>query len=181
MAQEKMFPSGGHNTNDPGAVSDGFTEFEIVQDINNRVVALAKAEGYNYETKAVHESNRTYQSRIKPVKGDVIADLHMNASNDPTSTGLEVYISRNAGADSKAMAKEASEGLSQIIGIRNRGVKTEGQSQHNTIGILNKSGTAILVELGFINNPEDRRKVIAKKQEIACYIYSLMKKYDRNK
>ena len=61
-------------------------------------------------------------------------DIHFNAGG-PAASGTECFIANDASAHSQEMAKEICNTASSVMGIKNRGVKTEGQSQHNKIGI----------------------------------------------
>ncbi len=102
----------------------------------------------------------------------------MNSSASGTATGVEVFISKSAGKDSKAAANELSIGLSEIMRIHNRGVKVENQSQHSSIGILNLRGSAVLIEFGFIQT--DLQKFRKHEDEIVDFVFKILKKYDRN-
>ncbi|MGV4468641.1 hypothetical protein ACQ1P1_11340, partial [Ornithobacterium rhinotracheale] len=66
------------------------------------------------------------------------------------------------------------------MGIANRGVKTDNQSQHSRIGILNLRGTAVLIEFAFITNKSDMAKYKANVGKIADFLTELLIKYDRN-
>lgn len=177
----KVYPSAGHHSADPGAVANGYIERDEMDKLRNLVVSKLKTKGHTYTTDNNAENNRQYQGRIRRElrTGDVVMDMHLNAG-PPLASGVEVYISQHAGKDSKAMAKEAVDGLAHIMGIKNRGVKTDNQSQHSRIGILNMRGTAILIEFCFITNKEDMQKFIAERECIAEFLVQLLIKYDRN-
>lgn len=72
------------------------------------------------------------------------------------------------------------DGLASIMGIRNRDVRREYHSQHKRIGILNLSGTSILIEFCFITNAADMRAYKANEQRIAKFVAELIKNYDKN-
>lgn len=177
----RVYPSAGHHSADSGAVANGYVERDEMDKLRNMVIAKLKAKSHPFTTDENWENNRQYQGRIRRElrTGDVVMDMHLNAG-PPTATGVEVYISKNAGKDSKAMAQEAVDGLACIMGITNRGVKTDNQSQHNHIGILNLRGTAILIEFCFITNKSDMQKFISNKERIADFLVELLIKYDRN-
>ena len=46
----------------------------------------------------------------------------------------------------------------QVLGLRNRGVKNEAETQHGRILVLSYE-QSILVELGFIDNPSDYKVI----------------------
>lgn len=88
----------------------------------------------------------------------MLLDIHYNAAT-PQATGVECFVSDNAGSKSKELAKEIAEITHKITGLHNRGIKTESQSARGRLGILNMRGTAVLWEVAFISNPSDVAKV----------------------
>ena len=105
-------------------------------------------------------------------------DIHFNAGS-PAASGTECFIANDASAHSKEMAKEICNTASSVMGIKNRGVKTEGQSQHNKIGILHQgAGTAVLWEICFISNQDDMVKYDQNRGKLAKEIAKICKKYD---
>jgi N-acetylmuramoyl-L-alanine amidase len=51
--------------------------------------------------------------------------------------------------------------------LRSRGVKTELDSQHKSIGILREQGINLLIEICFISNATDMAYYQAAKQRVA--------------
>lgn len=181
LGLDKVFPSAGHHDKDSGAVANGYIERDEMKLLREMIVAELKKRNHAHDTDADWETNRQYQNRIRKQlrTGDVVVDLHLNAAR-PSVSGIEVFISKNAGTDSKNMAKEALGGLCKITGTKSRGVRIDNQSQHFKIGILNMRGTAILIEFGFITNTGDMQRFVSKRAEIAKFLVDLMIKYDRN-
>lgn len=181
LGLDKVYPSAGHHNRDTGAVANGFIERDEMNELRNMVTAELERRDHSFSTDKNWETNRQYQGRIRKElrTGDVVMDMHLDAAH-PGANGITVFISQNAGKDSKAMAKEAHDGLVRITGSRGRGVKTDNLSQHPRIGILNLRGTAILIEFGFITNVGDMQRFTAKKNEIAKFLVDLLIKYDRN-
>ncbi|MDR2223820.1 MAG: N-acetylmuramoyl-L-alanine amidase [Flavobacteriaceae bacterium] len=177
--EEKVFPSGGHHDNDPGAVANGFVEMKEMDRFRNRLVEYLMYRGRRYVTDENWETNTQYQSRIKPVKGDVVLDMHLNAAG-ASATGVEVFVSNNASAKSKAFAKELVDGCANIMGIANRGVKTESQSARGRLGILNKPGIAALIEFCFITNVSDMKAFHDNEMKLVQFVGDLLIKYDEN-
>lgn len=178
---EKIILDAGHHANDPGAVHNGVSEYEVMRNFRQKVAKKLEERKHDFLQDKDHETNRVFQNRIRPLlkTGDVTMAFHLNSSTSGKATGVEVFISKNAGADSKAIAKEMVDGLSDIMEIPNRGVKVENQSQHSSIGILNLRGSAILIEFGFIQT--DLKVFKEKEDEIVDLVVRLAIKYDRNK
>jgi N-acetylmuramoyl-L-alanine amidase len=172
-----VYPSAGHNNFDPGAVYNGIKEADKTKELRN---LISKHLGtHKHITDYDCETNRQHQNRIKPGSGSVLADHHFDASPNTTVSGVGVFVATNANANSLAMAKEVAEGLSKIMGIPNRGVKTEAQSGRGRLGILHLgAGIAILVEVCFLSNPCDMAKYEANKEKVAKFLADIYKKWD---
>jgi N-acetylmuramoyl-L-alanine amidase len=59
--------------------------------------------------------------------------------------------------------------LLAVTGGRNRGIKTENQTQHSRLAVLDFKGPATLVELGFIDNAHDRGWLTSRDARIAFW------------
>ncbi|CAA7195462.1 N-acetylmuramoyl-L-alanine amidase [Chryseobacterium potabilaquae] len=175
-----IFISAGHHKNDPGAVANGYIERDLTKEARNIIVQ-------NLDLKNViqdkdFETNSQYQRRIKPGSGSVVFDIHFN-SGSPTATGTECYVNQkdflNKNSLSYKMADEICKITPKILGIRNRGVKSDNQSQHSRIGILNLgSGVSVLWEICFISSVLDMQKYVEKKKEVLREISNVLEKYD---
>lgn len=176
----KTYPSAGHNNVDPGAVALGYKEADLTKDARNIIAENSKAEDLIMDKD--WETNTQYQKRIKPGDGSVILDIHFNAGS-PTATGTECFVNAkdyaNKNSMSYKMATEICEVTSKILGIENRGVKSESSSQHKRLGILNLgAGCSVLWEICFITSAIDMSKYLQKKQELLKQIAVILKKYD---
>lgn len=176
----KTFPSAGHSNADPGAVSQGYKEADLTKDARNMIASYSNANDLIMDKD--FESNRQYQSRIKPGSGSVVFDIHFNAG-PPTATGVECFVNKkdfaNKNSLSYKMAVEICEATSRILGIKNRGVKSEQQSQHEKLGILNLgAGISVLWEICFITSPVDMPTYIQNKQKLMKAVAAILKKYD---
>lgn len=155
----KLWISAGHHIKDPGAIGNNRTESHMMMTFRNIFTNVLDCEGVKYKTDKDTETLSQYLNRLELTKDSIILDFHMNSSvprKDGTlPSGVEVIVSNNAGSKSKEIAKRLVDGYARILGIPNRGVKTEAQTNRGKLGILNKRGSAVLVEFGFINNLVD--------------------------
>jgi N-acetylmuramoyl-L-alanine amidase len=85
--------------------------------------------------------------------GDRMISLHCNAGG---GTGTEVFY---RGADDRALAARLSAAVSSVLGIKDRGAKTESQSQHASLAVL-EFDKCWLLEIGFIDHAGDRAKML---------------------
>lgn len=180
FAPDKIILDAGHNQNDSGAVHNGVTEYEVMRKFREKLSARLAKKGHSHISDKDSENNRQFQNRIRPLlkTGDITLAFHLNSSVSGKASGVETFISKNAGKDSKAAATEIVDGLAMIMKVPNRGVKVENESQHSSIGILNLRGSAVLIEFGFIQT--DLKIFIEKEEQILDLIEKIAIKYDRN-
>ena len=77
------------------------------------------------------------------------------------------------------MSAEICKVTSTILGIKNRGVKSEASSQHPRIGILNlKAGISVLWEICFISSVLDMDKYTLYTEKLNKEIALILLKYD---
>jgi N-acetylmuramoyl-L-alanine amidase len=144
---------------DPGAVSGGASEAAIVMDWANELRAILRTRKHRVIRTRVDAKDPAPVWRRDDIAvaygGDLMISLHCNAANGKAS-GTEVFY---RGADDKAMAVKLSAAVSTALGIRNRGAKTESQSQHSSLAVL-EFDKCWLIEIGFIDNASDRAKML---------------------
>lgn len=174
-----IFPIAGHHNSDPGAVYNNQKEADKTKELRNLTSKYLSLKGHKHIMDNDAENNKQLQNRIKPGTGSVLVDHHFNASTNVNASGTEVIVANNANANSKALAQELADGTALILGIPNRGVKTEAQTARGKIGILNLgAGIACLVEVCFSSNPNDMAKYELKKDELAKFYAETYIKYD---
>lgn len=175
-----IFISAGHHNADSGAVSGKFIERDLTKE--SRELISAYIDKSQVIKDKDFETNTQYQSRIKPGSGSVVFDIHFNAGS-PTATGTECYVNKadfaNKNSLSYKMAEEICKVTSEILGIKNRGVKSEQNSQHSRLGILNKkAGCSVLWEIAFISSVLDMSAYTFKKAELSRKIADILVKFD---
>lgn len=177
----RTYLSAGHNNNDPGAVANGYKEADITKIIRDSIAKHSKATDMVLDKD--WETNRQYQTRIKPGDGSVLNDLHLNAAVSNSTRGVESYVNKkdfaNKNSMSYRMADEMNQFLAKTLGIPNRGVKPENNSQHKSIGILNLgAGCAVLTELDFITGKDAVENILKNKDIIGKGMADILQKYD---
>jgi N-acetylmuramoyl-L-alanine amidase len=144
---------------DPGAVAGGILEADIVMDWANVLREILMERGHRVvRTRIDHKDPASIGQRAKIAKqyhGDVMLSLHCNAANGKAS-GTETFY---RGIDHKAKAEAITAAVCKALGTRNRGAKTESQSQHARLAVMSFQ-PCFLLEIGFIDHPGDRAKMI---------------------
>ena len=93
---------------------------------------------------------------VKQVGADLFVSLHMNAAENPSVSGTEVFYSKknnsanNAGLTSDKLASIFLTNLTNILGTQKRSVKEEAYTV-----IYKNTVPAVLIELGFISNQRE--------------------------
>ena len=147
------------NQYDPGACADGASEAVIVMNWANELRSILKAR------KVAVVRTRTDANDPAPVgqraaiakryKGDIMVSLHCNAA-DGKASGTETFY---RGESNKDLASRLNLAVALSLGTKNRGVKTESQSQHPTLAVM-AFQPCFLIELGFIDHSGDRMKLL---------------------
>jgi N-acetylmuramoyl-L-alanine amidase len=145
---------------DPGAVSDGVTEAEVVMDWANEIMAFLKCAGHKVVRTRINASDPAAvwerADIARQYKGQVMLSLHCNAATGQAS-GAECFF---RGPERKANAAAISKAVADALGIRDRGAKTEASSQHSRLAVMDFQ-PCYLLELGFIDNEGDRSKMLS--------------------
>lgn len=179
---EKVFPIAGHSDKDPGAMYNGRKEADETKKARNWIVKFYPKGIKELILDKDWESNREVQNRIKPSDGSVVLDIHFNAGS-PTAGGTECFVNRkdfaNKNSMSYKMADEICKATAEILGIRNRGVKSEADTRHGKLGILNLgAGCSVLWEICFISSVWDMQKWDTKQEILMKKVAEIVAKYD---
>jgi len=78
--------------------------------------------------------------------------LHLNDFDDDSANGIEVLF---RGDDNKPLAQRLQTALVEVTGFTNRQIK-----QRTDLAVLKFDGVAILIELGFIANDQNRETLL---------------------
>jgi len=131
------------------------------------VTALAKELWSKYKIMAYTDNDSWTLSGVitwvgsKVKSSDYTIDVHFNASANEAANGAEVLISNTHTPKEKLFATKIVNEIASTLSIKNRGVKTEADSQHSKLGILSNhklsSANNILIEICFISNRNDMK------------------------
>ena len=174
----------GHGGKDPGALTSAVKEKDLALTI---IYKFAK-EYFNSTGSAIKaywtRSDDTYialadrAAFASQVEADLFISLHMNAASAQTAKGLEVLYGSNneftmSGLDSKEMAAIFKKQLIDDLSMTDRGIK----DRPNLVVLKSNEVPAVLIELGFITNSEDLKKLMTEsfQKKTAASIYEATK------
>jgi N-acetylmuramoyl-L-alanine amidase len=144
---------------DPGAVSNGVRECDIVMDWANDLRRHLRAMNRRVvRTRVNHADPAPLGDRsaiARHYKGRVMVSLHCNSSGTGRASGTETFY---RGAENKALASKLNQAVVDVMQSPNRGPKTENQSQHSSLAIM-RFQPCFLIEIGFIDHSGDRAKM----------------------
>jgi N-acetylmuramoyl-L-alanine amidase len=128
------------------------TETAILRDAV--IAAIREQGGGNIMRDLDSESLKQFLARLKTDKSSVVVEFHFNAG-PPIATGTEVFVGDQANAANKSLAATFANTTASLLGIRNRGVKSEVVTRHKRLALMRKPGIVTLIETCFITNHRD--------------------------
>ncbi|MBR0447423.1 MAG: N-acetylmuramoyl-L-alanine amidase [Clostridia bacterium] len=181
----KIFIDQGHNPEgvNAGAEGFGYREQDINYAVGTRLGELLRDDGRfevklsrNSPTDSLGTSNATsLASRVNAANNwpaDYFISIHANASTNPAQNGTEVYVYRDP-STAADLAKEVLTGIVERMDTRDNGVRV-----NSALYVLRRTTMpAILVELGYITNAEDVKKMTEDPWGFAQGIYNGILRY----
>lgn len=140
---------------DAGAVWFGLREADLVMDLARRLQAALERRGWvailtrDGEVTPFSLSGRTALAR--QVGANVFVSLHLNSSPSPKPHGVSVFYWH---PESEPLAALLQRRLSQRLKLRDRGIQRGA-----FVVLLTATMPAVLVELGFLSNPQEARRL----------------------
>ena len=176
----KIYIDQGHNPVNPnaGAEGNGLREQDIVFRIGIALASLLRADP-NFEVRLSRPSESTQlgtsnasslRERVSDANSwgaDYFISLHTNASSSSSASGTEGYAYAT-GIPAFSLGEDILEGISSATGLRNRGMKARP-----SLYVLRRTAMpAVLIELGFISNPNDAALMNGQPELFARGIYN---------
>ena len=175
-AQKVIVIDAGHGGKDPGAKIDEELESKIVESIAKKIKALNGSEDLKIillreDDSFVSLSDRV--NKINQINPDMLISLHLNASKNPNEKGVYAFISSQNGFYEKSLEK-----ANQLIeNISNNNLTKGGVKDANLYIIKNSKCPAVLLEVGYLSNANDKAYITSEsgKDEIAKNILKLLR------
>ncbi len=160
--KNKVVLDPGHGGTDYGAIREGINEKDITLDLTQRVASILKSKGYKY---AITRTDDTYiglQERCDFTDAEnpeIFVSIHVNSAVATEPYGIETHYYHE---NSKELAEVIQKHLINDIDTKDRGVIK------SKFYVINHTEVpAVLVETGFISNPDERADLITEKRKQA--------------
>ncbi len=176
----KFYIDQGHNPRNPnaGAEGNGLREQDIVYRVGIELAALLRANG-NFdvrlsrptpETQLGNSNNASLRARVADANtwgAEYYLSIHTNAATSSAATGSEAFVYRSPSPATR-LADDILESMTALTGLANRGTFVR-----NGLYVLRKTTMpAVLLEIGFITNPDDAALMNDDPQLFARGIYN---------
>ena len=182
----KIYIDQGHNPRDfnTGAEGNGFFEQDITYDIGIRLYRLLsrrpefelKLSRPTPDTVLGTTNSSSLTARVREANNwgaDLFLSLHTNAAANSSASGSEALVYSLDSTVSTAVAEDILTELNLQTGLRNRGV-----IPRPGLYVLRRTDMpAVLVEMGFISNPDDAYLMAYSPELFARGIYLGILKY----
>lgn len=144
----------GHGGKDFGATHENITEKEIVRQITNKIKALNGNKNVNIHITRTSDEFMELSQRtdfINKIKPDLTLSLHVNGFKNGNKSGVEIYVAKENNGKSTEFAQKLSEKF-----VKNHNFKVSEIKKAPYFILKNSEVPALIVELGFISNANDR-------------------------
>jgi len=163
-----VFIDPGHGGSDPGAIGNDMNESDIVLSITNKITKILVLSGVKVESSRLDDRYVSLGERAKKaneINADVFVSIHANSYKDSTANGTECFTYPSAEEKTKQLSKNISKGISNKLGIVNRGHKEE-----NFAVLRETNMAAVLIETAFISNVQEANMLRLRQDEFAKVI-----------
>ena len=158
--KNKVVIDPGHGGTDYGAIREGINEKDITLDISQRVASLLKSKGYKVALTRTDDTYLGLQERCDCTEAEnpeIFVSIHVNSAVATAPSGIETHYYHD---NSKQLADIIQKHLTKDINSKDRGVIK------SMFYVINHTTVpAVLVETGFISNPDERADLITEKRK----------------
>jgi N-acetylmuramoyl-L-alanine amidase len=172
-----VFLDPGHGGSDPGAVAGGYHEADLNLAVAKKVQALLLNRGYTVYMSRSSDTTVDLLDRSRMANDlhpDIFVSIHTNSTAEGTTSanGIESYYYAYKPANQPKINAEMHNNLDRITKsvtlanlIQGKVVAYTGANNRGTAGetfsvVRESAMPATLIEMGFINNPSERQKLV---------------------
>ena len=160
--KKKVVLDPGHGGTDYGAIREGINEKDLTLDITQRVASILKSKGYKYTLTRNEDVYLGLQERCDITEAEnpeIFVSIHVNSAVATEPYGIETHYYHEP---SKELAEVIQKHLIKEINTKDRGILK------SKFYVINHTEVpAVLVETGFISNPEERAELVTEKRKQA--------------
>ncbi|MBZ8179943.1 hormogonium tapered terminus morphoprotein TftA [Oscillatoria salina] len=174
----RIFLSAGHGgveagRIDPGAIAGGTTEAQQMILLRDQIVPELRSRGF--EVFYVPDDLSLRQTidwiNIRARNDDVALEIHADAFSNPDVRGASVFYIAGNNARKKHAELLLVSLLRRVPQLPSRGVKPDTATAVGSLGFCRQVAIpSLLMEVGFLTNPEDRALLRNQRREIAMGI-----------
>ncbi|WP_019501796.1 N-acetylmuramoyl-L-alanine amidase [Pseudanabaena sp. PCC 6802] len=171
----KVFISAGHGgfegtLRDPGAIASSTTEAEELIATRDLIVTELRSRGIAVESPDDDLSlvGTIAWINARASRQDIALEIHMDAASDPSARGTSAYYIANNGDRKRQAEMLINSIIRRVPELPSRG------SQPDTAAAVGRLGfcrdvipPSMLVELGFLTNPQDLRLIQTRRRDLA--------------
>lgn len=176
----KVYVDQGHNPRDynTGAEGNGYFEQDITYEVGRRLYEYLlenpeftpRLSRPTPDTVLGTSNNSSVTERVREANlwgADIFISIHTNASTNPAANGAEALIYSRSSDEAFGLAEDILREMTLVTGVRSRGI-----IERPGLYVLRRTRMpAVLVELGFISNPEEARLMATSPGLFALGIY----------
>lgn len=158
---------------DMGLSFNGKNEKNITLDMALAVKEKLDIQGINVVLTRTSDTDVTDEARVNTCNkssANIVVSLRMNSYNNDTSvSGAESYIHTTKPVEAAELSRKILASLEKSVGIKNRGVKTGtvADAKNNYYINAHSKCTSTIIDMGFITNASDLKKVTTDKDKTA--------------
>ena len=150
----------GHGGSDYGCIREGINEKDIALDVSQRVASILKSKGYKAVLTRADDTYVSLEDRVEfseKEAPEIFVSIHVNSAVATEPKGIETHYYHDY---SNELAKVVHSHLAKEIDTKDRGLfKSKFYViNHTTV-------PAILVEMGFLSNEEERAELVTDKRK----------------
>lgn len=155
----------GHSHTDPGAVSGGYTEADLMLDLRDLTAERLRELGHIVLRDGADGENLPLRHAISLIgQGALALELHTNAHHNPTARGVEAISLPGR----RNFSRRLAQAVAGVLGTRVRGDQgwiDQSQSARGRLGYVNAGG--VILETFFLSNPVERGFYLSDPQAVA--------------
>ncbi len=160
--KNKVVIDPGHGGSDYGAIREGINEKDITLDISKKVASYLKSKGFKPVLTRTDDTFLELQERCDITDNEnpeIFVSIHVNSAVATEPYGIETHYYHE---NSKELAEIIQKHMISNINSKDRGVIK------SKFYVINHTDVpAVLVEIGFLSNPEERTDIMSEKRKQA--------------